>query len=134
MKTIRGFTLIELMITVLIIGFLIAMAMPNYITHTKRAARAEAIMALLDAANKQEQYFVDNRQYSSSLSDLGILQSTDNGYFKLSVIVTDATYILKAQPIAGPVKNDADCNELTLTDTGLKASLGQAPTDYCWSE
>ncbi|MDC9523698.1 prepilin-type N-terminal cleavage/methylation domain-containing protein, partial [Pseudoalteromonas sp. Angola-31] len=58
-KTQQGFTLIELMITVAIVGIIAAIAVPNYSEYIKRASRAEAASALLDAANKQEQYFVD---------------------------------------------------------------------------
>ena len=61
-----GFTLIELMIAVAIVGIIAAVAVPNYTEYVKRASRAEAAAALLDTANKQEQFFVDNREYTET--------------------------------------------------------------------
>ena len=85
----HGFTLIELMIAVAIVGILAAIALPNYTEYVKRASRAEAVAALLDAANKQEQYFVDNREYTELASDLGIQSKTENGHFELAIKVVD---------------------------------------------
>jgi len=83
-----GFTLIELMIAVAIVGILAAIAVPNYSEYVKRASRAEAASALLDAANKQEQYFVDNRAYSTSFSDLGIQSKIVSGALLLNDFVS----------------------------------------------
>lgn len=134
MKKIRGFTLIELMITVAIVGIIAAIALPNYTEYVKRASRAEAVASLLDAANKQEQFFVDNREYTNKVSDLGISEKTENGHFKLVVTVNNNTFTITASPIAGPVKGDADCTELSITDTGLKGAKGAKDTEYCWGK
>ncbi|WP_372858232.1 type IV pilin protein [Pseudoalteromonas sp.] len=132
----QGFTLIELMIAVAIVGIIAAIAVPNYSEYVKRASRAEAASALLDAANKQEQYFVDNRAYTASFDDLGINNKTENGSFELTVKVVDNNaFTITAKPIAGAVKGDADCTSLTINDVGLKGATGnKGNTDinYCW--
>lgn len=133
-----GFTLIELMIAVAIVGILAAVALPNYTEYVKRASRAEAVAALLDAANKEEQYFVDNREYTELLSDLGVQSKTENKHFELTIKVVDKNaFTVTAKPIAGPVKGDGDCTELFITDTGLKGAKGAKTNDgedidYCW--
>ena len=62
-----GFTLIELMMVVAIISILLAIAVPAYNEYINRAHRAAAQQFLLDVAQRQEQYLLDNRQYATVL-------------------------------------------------------------------
>ena len=66
MKQVRGFTLIELMITVAIIGILTTIAMPNYTDYVRRSKISEAVSSLSDMRTRLEQYFLDNRQYPAN--------------------------------------------------------------------
>jgi len=61
-----GFTLIELMITVAIVGILAAVAMPSYKNYIRRGQQPEAFNALSDYRTKMEQYYQDNRNYGSA--------------------------------------------------------------------
>ena len=76
MKINKGFTLIELMITIAIIGILAAIAYPSYTVYVAESARAEAHTSLLRASNLQEQYYLDNRGYTENMVDLGSVSYT----------------------------------------------------------
>ncbi|MFC3033906.1 type IV pilin protein [Pseudoalteromonas fenneropenaei] len=128
----RGFTLIELMITIAIVGILASVAYPSYTNYVKRGARAEAMAVLLDAANKQEQYFVDNRVYTADLAALGVPTATENGYFTLAAKLYTGGFILTATAAAGPVKGDTVCTTLTIDETGAKNSTGTGSKNDCW--
>jgi len=128
----KGFTLIELMIVVAILGILATLAYPNYTGYLQRGARAEAMTLLLDAANKQEQYFVDNREYASALADIGVPSTSGNGYFTLSVVVANGGYTLTATAASGPVRGDTVCTTLSLNNLGIKSNTGTGSVDECW--
>jgi type IV pilus assembly protein PilE len=66
MRTKKGFTLIELMITVAVIGILLKVALPAYTDYVKRGKLVEGTSVLSDARVKMEQYFQDNRTYAPS--------------------------------------------------------------------
>jgi len=130
----NGFTLIELMITVAILGIIASVALPSYFEHVKRTARTEAITSLLDAANKQQQFFVDNRVYTQSLENLGVVSPTEHGFYTIKVSVDNSagTFKITATPAAGPPLKDDDCKSFTIDDAGLKTSKGSADKSECW--
>lgn len=72
MQKLKGFTLIEVMITVAIVGILAAIAYPSYIDYVTKSGRAEGVAAVMEVANLQEQYYLDNRTYASDLTKLGM--------------------------------------------------------------
>lgn len=133
-KEINGFTLLEMLIVVAIAGILASVAYPQYTEYVKRAARADAMVLLLDAANKQEQYYADNRSYTDDLSLINVPTTSENGYFTIAVEVPDAgtSFTITATAAAGAVAGDAACTTFTITDTGVKGSTGTSDTDDCW--
>ena len=133
-KEINGFTLLEMLIVVAIAGILASVAYPQYTEYVKRAARADAMVLLLDAANKQEQYYADNRSYTDNLSLINVPTTSENGYFTIAVEVPDngTSFTITATAAAGAVAGDTACTTFTITDTGVKGSTGTSDTDDCW--
>ncbi|KJZ00868.1 type IV pilin protein [Pseudoalteromonas ruthenica] len=132
MKHVKGFTLIELMVAVAIVGILAAVAYPNYQQFVISSARSEAMTALLDAASKQEQFFADNRQYTTSMADLGLSNSTESDLYSLSATVNARSFIITATPASGVALKDGECASFTINEVGVKGSTGSADTDTCW--
>ena len=119
----RGFTLIEVMIAVAIVGILVAIALPNYQNHLRKSRRAEAQAFMTQVAQKEQQYLLDARTYATggtALADLNLVAPA--GVTKY--------YAIAVEPIAGPPAGfrvratpsgvQLDDGELTLTHTGQK--------------
>jgi len=68
---VRGFTLIELMIVIAIVGILAGIAYPSYMDHVRKGNRAKAQTFLMDVAQRQQSYLIVHRQYATSLTQLG---------------------------------------------------------------
>lgn len=122
----RGFTLIELMITVAIVAILAAIAYPSYVQYVQRSHRADAGAALASAAQWMERQYTTNNVYPATVTGM----STSK--YNLSVFAsTNTSFTLQAAPIAP--WTDADCGSLRLTNTGAKAiSGGTSTADKCW--
>lgn len=117
-----GFTLIELMIVVAIIGILAMISLPAYDRYVMRSNRAVAKQFLLSAASKQEQYMLDARTYATTLGALGLTAPAEVATrYTFSIDACAApctTYMIRATPIpTGPQATDG---ELTLDNLGTK--------------
>lgn len=124
MKKSRGFTLIELIIGITIVGILMAIAVPSYQNHLRKGRRAEAQAFLMQVSQRQQQYLLDARTYAfggSALTDLGLTPPTTvSTYYAISV--TGASNPPQFTVIADPSGNtvQGDDGILSLTNTGAK--------------
>jgi type IV pilus assembly protein PilE len=138
----RGFTMIELMITVAIVGILAAIALPSYQSYVNRARRADARAQLLQAAQFMQRFYAANDQYKydrgsnlvSEKMPANLMRSPADGQqiYQLTVDATATAYTLTMAPLAGtPLASDA-CGSFTLTSTGVRGVTGSKPRDDCW--
>lgn len=134
----RGFSLIELMIVVLVIGILAAIAIPAYQNYVTRSARTKATRALLDLAGREERYYYSNNSYTANLASVGLPTSyyvdsnSDARYYTVTVPAASATsYSLSAAPQATQAKQDSECGTLTLNRAGSKDSTKHDAR--CWA-
>jgi type IV pilus assembly protein PilE len=133
-----GFTLIELMIVVVVIGILAAIAYPSYQEHVRKARRADAQTALLELAQFMERHYTANGKYLTSANaapTLPFSEAPKDGtgkYYDLSFASapTASSYTLRAVP-KGAMASDS-CGTLTLSNTGAKGQATGASLATCW--
>ena len=125
-----GFTLIELMIVVAIIGILAAISYPSYQQYVEKSRRVDAMTVLMEASQFMERSYTLDNEYPTSLPD-PLTESPTSGSKTFYSIAIDEnlsdkqSYTLVAQPVG--VQASDDCGDLSLSNTGARA-----PAD-CWN-
>lgn len=140
----RGFSLIELMVVVAIIAILAAIAYPNYTNYLLKSRRSDARTLLTQIAAKEEQYFQDNRSYTTDLSLLGVLSTqapaaagsstviSEHGFYNVQIAwgtTPNYTYTLTAIPNPGTPQAADSCTNFTINQDGTRTST---PATGCW--
>jgi type IV pilus assembly protein PilE len=148
-----GFTLIELMITLLVLGIVAAIAVPSYRSYVLRANRTEARAALLGLAAAEEKYYLQCNTYVSTLdstkdntcaatgvaASLKYAATSERGYYTIAVTAADTnTWTATATAVGSqPQSSDTKCQFFQLTSAGVKTAKnsGNAANDAeCWGK
>ena len=151
----RGFTLIELMITVVIVAILAAVAIPSFLDSIRKSRRSEAMTALTQLQQAQERWRSNNSAYTTDLAALRISSPTPTSYYDISVVQAPAT---PAVPLTNAYvamaygrdttsqANDSQCRRLAvrllggnLSYAGCGSCAAFAAADFsitnaCWSQ
>jgi len=145
-----GFTLVELMVTVMIVAVLATIAVPSYLSSVRKSRRTEARQALLDLAGREERYLATNTTYSQTATDLGYStfpSTTQSGYYTIKIdsatftapSATAAAYFKAiASPVAGKGQDrDSACASFSVDSQGVQKSADGSGTDTtatCWQQ
>lgn len=136
MKKTQGFTLIELMIVVAVIGILAAIAYPSYQEHVNKSKRADAQASLMELSHFMERYYTANGRYNKSdgsAPDLPFSKAPKDGgseNYGLALSAVDAFSYTLTATAKNSMANDK-CGNLTLTSKGVKGNSKGNTTD-CW--
>jgi type IV pilus assembly protein PilE len=131
----NGFSLIELMVAVGIVGILAAIAIPSYSAYVKRANRTDATRSLSVTAQALE------RCYSQAFTYVGCVAAavspvpSSQGYYNVTITLVAGppeSYTLSAVPLLAPQTADATCTSFTLNSTGLQGATPAGNTQTCW--
>ena len=134
MNQTKGFTLIELMIVVAVVGILSSIAMAFYGDNVIAANRTEGRAALAETAGSLEKCRSLYGAYNSASCNVVVTPvATKSNYYSVSATaIAVSSFTLTAAPVVGEVQaSDSDCGSLSLTNTGIKTSTGGNPP-ACW--
>ncbi|MFJ2487218.1 type IV pilin protein [Pseudomonas sp. NPDC087639] len=126
----RGFTLIEIMIVIAIIGIMLTIGIPSYTEYVKKGRRAEVVSLLSEQAQSLERFYTRNNLYTG-ITGL----SAGNDFYTITPTITDQTFLLTATRKSGTAMATDKCGDFTLTNTGVR-SMSNATTGLttkdCW--
>lgn len=127
----RGFTIIGVIITTLLVSILAGIALPSYQKHVRSAARAGAEALMQENAIYMERYFTTNGTYVGATLPNTVSPKTGASRYTLSFSAgpTDTLYTLQAVPDTRQTPDP--CKTLTLTNTGVKGASGWTAA-ACW--
>lgn len=143
-RLIAGFTMVELIIVVAVIGILAGIAYPSYLDSVRKSRRADAMVTLLTLAGLQEKFYIQKSTYTTEIAggaglNFGKTTSTED-YYSMAVTAgptadLKSSFTLTATPVAGKSQADDDkCYTFSIDSRNLKIAKTAAgsDTDDCW--
>jgi type IV pilus assembly protein PilE len=131
----KGFTLIELMIVVAVIGLLSAIAYPTYMNYVRKTHRAEIAQLLTETAQNMERYYSRAGRYSTLDGVTEPVIPTGNAWYNVNIVRDVQTFTLTAQPVNNTMMATDVCGSFQLKNTGERSNVGNTTgvtTAFCW--
>jgi type IV pilus assembly protein PilE len=140
----RGVTLLELLVVMVIIGILAAIGVPSYRRYLIRSQRSEAKIALLQLQTAQEKRYLQSNAYTTDITGLptaaipglGLPDRTETSKYDITVVLNDGnaqSYTASATPhTGGGQTDDAECYTFTINERGTRGISGTSTTQACW--
>ena len=140
----KGFSLIELLIALTVVGILSAIAYPAYHQYVAQSRRTDGQAALLDLAQRMERYYSENHTYATATiatavaTDVLSSNQSPEGWYTLTITAQNgSSFTIQATPNGAQATTDTRCQSLTLNNLGVKGIADGASTPtgtaaQCW--
>lgn len=128
----NGFSLIELVVAMGIVGILAAIAIPAYTSYTKTANRTDAVRTMTYDAQALERCYSQSFTYLGCASAAAGSLASAQGYYTVTIAPTANSFTITATPLKSPQTQDSACTSFTLNNAGTQGATGSATSQTCW--